>query len=49
MYISTIAQNGYSALMLAVVRGWMNIISLLVNAGTTLDLQNKVLELAMNY
>ena len=40
--MSVITQDGESALMLAVSEGETEVVSLLVKAGATLNLQNKV-------
>ena len=40
--MSVITQRGNSPLMAAVSRGWTEVVSLLVEAGAALDLQNVV-------
>ena len=42
LHMSVITQNGYSALLRAVMWGKTEIVSLLLKAGANTDLQNKV-------
>ena len=42
LHMSVITQWGFSALMMGVVEGWTEVVSLLLEAGANTDLQNKV-------
>ena len=42
LLMSVITQDGDSALMMAVRKGWTEVVSLLLKAGANTDLQNKV-------